>query len=602
MAGRTPLACLAILVALCAAAILAPVASAGTTVCTESLSCPPSISLSKNGPQYVNKGDTAEYTFDVTNTGGYNVDDLVVADDRCSPMSDPAGDDGDGLLNPGETWTYTCSYAPAGDPGDEVVNHATADGVAGNEAPVHAEASHSTWITALQVTKTVDLQTADPYDELNYTITITHGGPVTFDYSGYLYDQGCEDLSSNSENADGPWFWLEPGESVTYTCHHNFEGSSSYTNEACAPPAVDRGQPQVSEFAYDLFVCGSATTTLAKHFVSGQIFEDMNADGARQEGEPPLQGIVVYADLNGNGVRDEGEPTSTSDAQGNYSVEVGLGTTTIREEVPGGFTCSFPSGCAHNVDLPKNQAPEPPLELSRGAAGRATDPTGKDFGDWRPASVTGTVVGDDNGNGARDSGEGGLAGIAVFADLDGNGTLDAGEPSTTTASDGSYKLGGLKPGGYVIRHVLIQDGRTCSAPVPGCNYNLTLRSNGSETNKDFYDVNVVQRVLAARVTSGRARLLGKTGCVTGGGFSARIRGRQIQRAVLMVDGRAVKTLVSLKNNRTYRYRVNVSKLAVGRHTLAVKVTFRSSSHTKSKTLRLNFQRCARQLRAPAFTG
>ena len=73
----------------------------------------------------------------------------------------------------------------------------------------------------------------------------------------------------------------------------------------------------------------------------------MNADGARQAGEPALPGIVVYADANNNGVRDEGQSFGTSDAQGNFSFEVGLGSSTIREDVPGGFTCSFPAGCAY---------------------------------------------------------------------------------------------------------------------------------------------------------------------------------------------------------------------------------------------------------------
>ena len=57
-----------------------------------------------------------------------------------------------------------------------------------------------------------------------------------------------------------------------------------------------------------------------------------------------------------------------------------------------------------------------------------------------------------------------------------------------------------------------------------------------------------------------------------------------------------------KDGKAYRYRVDIRKLRIGRHQLAVKVVFRSNSRTKSKTLRLSFQRCAAQLRAPTFTG
>jgi hypothetical protein len=483
------------------------------------------------------------------------------------------------------------------------MNTVTANGTGEEYGPVSDTASHWTTLTALHVTKTVDLATADQYDELHYTITISNDGPEEFDYQGYLRDEGCTDLQSDSQNTDGSWFSLAPGESATYTCHHNFD-TDSYVNEACAEAWVyNRQAARVAtslQEQYDLTVCDSASTERAQHSVSGTIFEDMNADGARQDGEPPLAGVVVYADLNGNGVRDEGEPTSTSDGQGHYSVSVPLGQTTIREDVPNGFTCSFPSGCSYNVDLPKNSAPEPPPVLSRMTAARADDPTGKDFGDWRPASVTGTVIGDDNGNGARDSGEAGLAGIAVFADLDGNGILDQGEPSTTSAAGGTYALTGLKPGAYVIRHVLVQGGR-CTAPSP-CNYNLTLLSGGTEANKDFLDGHTSQLVLGARLTAGFARMTGKTGCVGTQGFYARIRGNQMQRVVFVLDGRTVKTVNAPRSNRTYRYRVNVAKLRIGVHTVAAKVTFRAASRTKSKTIRLTFQRCARQLRAPAFTG
>jgi hypothetical protein len=212
------------------------------------------------------------------------------------------------------------------------------------------------------------------------------------------------------------------------------------------------------------------------------------------------------------------------------------------------------------------------------------------------------VIGDDNGNGARDSGEVGLAGIAVFADLDGNGILDQGEPSTTTAAGGSYAITGLRPGSYTIRHVLVQDGRTCTGPTPTCSHSVTLQSNGAATDKDFLDAKPVQAVLGVRVTPGTARLSAKTGCVYGRGFSARIKGKRMQRVVFLLDGKAVKSISRPRDNRVYSYRVNVAKLATGGHTITARVTFLSATKTKSKTMRLSFRRCVRAVHAPAFTG
>jgi hypothetical protein len=588
-------------------------ASAGV-VCVESaISCSPSIHISSvSGTTFGNDGTQASYTYRVTNNGVFNDTDVVLTDDNCSPISDPTGDDGDGILNPGETWTYTCQTTLSGDPGTTIEHTIDVNATSFDDTSVSDRHFFYTTITAIHVTKTVDQATADPFDELTYTITISNDGPDFFNYEGSLNDNGCDDSpQTDSENADGTYFWLDPGQSVTYTCHHNFnpgpdegQDSNPFVNEACAEIWVyDNEEPTVNSQSkgFDEEVCADASTALAQHVVTGQIFEDMNADGAKQDGEPAFPGIVVYADLNNNGVRDAGEPNATSDSAGNYSLTVDLGTTTIREDVPAGTTCSFPSGCAYTVDLPKNSPPPPEDVLSRRVSNKATDPSGKDFGDWRPASVSGTVVGDQNDNGTRDAGEKGLSGILVFADLNANGILDQGEPSTSSAADGSYTIGGLKPGGYVIRHVLVQDGRTCTAPA-NCNYDLTLVSNAAQVNKDFLDAASAQIVSPVRITPGRARLSGRTGCITGKGFSAALRGRQMQRVTFFVDGHKVKTLTLPKNNRTYRYRVNVSKLSMGHHLMTVKVVFRSNSATKSKTLRLSFQRCAAQLRAPSFTG
>jgi hypothetical protein len=49
-------------------------------------------------------------------------------------------------------------------------------------------------------------------------------------------------------------------------------------------------------------------------------------------------------------------------------------------------------------------------------------------------------------------------------------------------------------------------------------------------------------------------------------------------------------------------RVDPKRLARGKHRLVAYVSFTTKSATKQKTLRLTFQRCGGQLRAPAFTG
>jgi hypothetical protein len=609
MTTRMRVGHIAILTALAVAALMSIGAvSASAITCTDGLSaCAPSIDVTKGGPTYVAQGATATYTYSVRNTGGQNLTAVTLSDDRCTPLTnttDPP--DNDGVLEVGATWTYSCTYAPLGAIGDSVTNTATATAVynpvQGPQVPVSSTDYHTTTIIGLQIAKTVDKPTADPYDTLNYTITITNAGPAWAYLEGRVFedDYGCYGLQSNDPNSEGTYWSLAPGQSVTYTCSHLYDpqyDGNSYTNTACARADVYEQvarTPSSQSYYYQVEKCASATTTRAQHVVTGQVFEDMNADGARQDGEPALPGIVVYADLNGNGVRNEGEPSSTSDGQGHYSLEVALGKSTIREDVPGGFTCSFPAGCAYTVDLPANLPPE---RHTRPLHARAVDPSGLDFGDWRPASVSGTVVEDLNANGSRDAGELGKAGVLVFADLNANDILDLGEPATSTASDGSYAIGGLKPGGYVIRHVL-GAGVRCTAPA-GCNHNLSLTSNAAATGKDFLDVSpAAQVVLGARISPGKARLSARSGCVSGA-FSAQVRGTKIARVVFQLDGRRIATVHSPKR---LAVRINLNSVTVGTHRLVALVTFTAASHTSSKTLRSSFQRCAAQLRAPLFTG
>ncbi|HEX8582594.1 MAG TPA: SdrD B-like domain-containing protein, partial [Acidimicrobiales bacterium] len=259
----------------------------------------------------------------------------------------------------------------------------------------------------------------------------------------------------------------------TYTIGGVKPGSRVVRQEApagyvCTAPA------SCASAAIALISRGSATEvdfgSAASGRVSGTKFEDADADGTRDGGEPGLPGRTVYVDYNGNGTRDAGEPSAVTGAAGDYLIpDVRAGTHRIREVAQSGWTCSLPSPCSYTQAF---------------VAG--TDATGRDFGAWRPGSVSGTVYGDVDEDGARGGGESGLGGWTAYLDYDGNGVRDAGEPGAVTAADGSYTIAGVRPGSYSLRQVG-RGGWRCTAPL-GCAYPVvTVVSGGSVSGRDFGD-------------------------------------------------------------------------------------------------------------------
>ncbi len=83
-----------------------------------------------------------------------------------------------------------------------------------------------------------------------------------------------------------------------------------------------------------------------------------------------------------------------------------------------------------------------------------------------PVSLSGLVFRDDNANGTRETGEPGLAGVRVYADLNRNGLFDPGEPAVTTEATGEYALTGLPPDAYQVR-ADERPGYGLTSPRPG---------------------------------------------------------------------------------------------------------------------------------------
>ena len=77
------------------------------------VNCPDlGIDIEKGGPDLAHVGDTITYTFDVSLTTPEPLFDVTVTDPNCNEGAPVyvSGDDGDDVLEPGETWSYTCTH------------------------------------------------------------------------------------------------------------------------------------------------------------------------------------------------------------------------------------------------------------------------------------------------------------------------------------------------------------------------------------------------------------------------------------------------------------------------------------------------------------
>jgi probable HAF family extracellular repeat protein/predicted outer membrane repeat protein len=174
-------------------------------------------------------------------------------------------------------------------------------------------------------------------------------------------------------------------------------------------------------------------------YLEGTAFNDANKNGEKDAGETPLAGWTVYVDANDNGVKDAGELSMVTDASGHYA---------FNDLVPGSFIVRIVQQNEWSQTLPVLGDGQR-LNLQPGQT------LSSDFGIVNQATVvSGTTWNDRNADGVMDAVEPVMGGRTVYWDVNDNGLLDAGEPSTISAADGSYTIRNVLPGVRAIRQVV----------------------------------------------------------------------------------------------------------------------------------------------------
>ncbi len=118
--------------------------------------------------------------------------------------------------------------------------------------------------------------------------------------------------------------------------------------------------------------------------IGGYLWNDLNADGTRQGGEPALSGITIFIDANGNGARDAGEQYVTTDASGAY-VFTNLIANSYRVAVD---ITSLPGGLRETFDLDGTNT----LHVATINLGAGQAVTNANFGYQGAASLSGLIT------------------------------------------------------------------------------------------------------------------------------------------------------------------------------------------------------------------
>jgi hypothetical protein len=225
------------------------------------------------------------------------------------------------------------------------------------------------------------------------------------------------------------------------------------------------------DFEYVIQVCGANAPSLTfpnqpiPGAVGGIKFEDLNANGARDPGEPPLPGVTISLAPSAGGA----PQTAATDASGNFLfTNVAAGDYVLSETVPAGFTQTAPASGTIALTLPAN--------------GSSLDSVFGNFAGVLTGTISGTKFNDVNGNGVRDTGEPGTGGVTIqlvtFTSCVPPPSPPGGLPvtaSTITAADGSFTFNDVPLACYLVNEVLPPGFQQTFPPAPGFQFvNLTL--------------------------------------------------------------------------------------------------------------------------------
>jgi hypothetical protein len=303
-------------------------------------------------------------------------------------------------------------------------------------------------------------------DKRNCEPTFCISGTVFSDTNGDGARQAGEaGLSDVSVVVSGPGGVLLSGLSGSDGSYQvcGLPSSNTFVAHEVAPNGYKQTGPKdrrisktliAKDLAYTVVVCCASFTgldfgnQLIPGAIGGLVYEDLNANGTRDAGEPVLPGATVT--LTPTSPSGDAQ-TAVSSADGTFLFQaLAAGTYSVTQTPPAGFSQTQPATDGYTVVL---------------AAGGSS--LNNNFGDFHgvlQGSLAGFVFNDLNGNGVRDAGEPGMAGVTVTL-----ASPPAGYPTPTvvTAADGSFLFASLPFGTFTLSETVPAGYKQTAPPPPG---------------------------------------------------------------------------------------------------------------------------------------
>jgi uncharacterized protein (DUF2141 family) len=191
--------------------------------------------------------------------------------------------------------------------------------------------------------------------------------------------------------------------------------------------------------------------------IAGVKFNDLNANGVRDVGEPGLTGWRIR-------LARQGVPADSAltDSAGSYLFKnLTAGTYTVSELQQNGWTQSLPGSPGTYT-----------IVITSGSSASA-----RDFGNYQRGSISGMAFLDFNGNGSKDTVDTPLSGRLIRIS-------GAKVDSALTDAGGAYTFTNLVPGTYGLSQ-LVPGGWVQTLPASAAPYAVVLSSGQNSTGKNF---------------------------------------------------------------------------------------------------------------------